>query len=187
MTWYRKNVAVTDVYDIVDTIGQGHMGEVFKVARKVEAGGLHNAITRQRSSNLGADDDRSRTRSKSPFKQNSKKNRKRNGEIQKKLCELNNNHSITRDDSRKPPIAPAIKNPKPILRAPSWGNLQSLDPEEDVSTQSNSEPIIESDTCDECGKEITLNETIDSITKVNGGNQKDMVSTESKDGQKDSI
>ena len=33
-TWFRRNIAVTDVYEIVDTIGNGRMGEVYHVRRK---------------------------------------------------------------------------------------------------------------------------------------------------------
>lgn len=32
--WYRYGVEVTDVYDVVEVLGQGHMGEVFTVRRK---------------------------------------------------------------------------------------------------------------------------------------------------------
>jgi len=49
-TWHRTDVALTDVYDIMDTLGNGHMGEVYKVVKKVETRGLHNAETRQKAS-----------------------------------------------------------------------------------------------------------------------------------------
>jgi serine/threonine protein kinase len=45
-TWHRTDIALTDVYEIMNTLGQGHMGEVYKVRRKVENRGLHNAETR---------------------------------------------------------------------------------------------------------------------------------------------
>lgn len=45
--WYRHGVAVTDVYDVVEVLGRGHMGEVFTVRRKTT--GHHNDFTRERS------------------------------------------------------------------------------------------------------------------------------------------
>jgi calcium-dependent protein kinase len=42
--WYRKGVAVTDVYDIIEVLGHGHMGEVFTARRKIA--GHHNEHTR---------------------------------------------------------------------------------------------------------------------------------------------
>eukprot|EP00573_Skeletonema_grethae_P001917 CAMPEP_0201687024 /NCGR_PEP_ID=MMETSP0578-20130828/1247_1 /ASSEMBLY_ACC=CAM_ASM_000663 /TAXON_ID=267565 /ORGANISM="Skeletonema grethea, Strain CCMP 1804" /LENGTH=754 /DNA_ID=CAMNT_0048171141 /DNA_START=203 /DNA_END=2467 /DNA_ORIENTATION=- len=45
-TWYRYGVSVTDVYDVVEVLGQGHMGEVFTVRRK--ASGHHSDQTREK-------------------------------------------------------------------------------------------------------------------------------------------
>lgn len=42
--WYRQGVAVTDVYNIIEILGRGHMGEVFTVRRKIT--GHHNEHTR---------------------------------------------------------------------------------------------------------------------------------------------
>ena len=42
--WYRFGVSVTDVYDVVEVLGQGHMGEVFTVRRKTT--GHHTELTR---------------------------------------------------------------------------------------------------------------------------------------------
>lgn len=58
-TWHRTDIAVTDVYDIVETIGKGRMGEVYKVMRHVEDRGLHNHDTRTKSVNI----DRSKSES----------------------------------------------------------------------------------------------------------------------------
>eukprot|EP00584_Thalassiosira_punctigera_P017666 CAMPEP_0172556826 /NCGR_PEP_ID=MMETSP1067-20121228/69247_1 /TAXON_ID=265564 ORGANISM="Thalassiosira punctigera, Strain Tpunct2005C2" /NCGR_SAMPLE_ID=MMETSP1067 /ASSEMBLY_ACC=CAM_ASM_000444 /LENGTH=779 /DNA_ID=CAMNT_0013345729 /DNA_START=78 /DNA_END=2414 /DNA_ORIENTATION=- len=44
--WYRYGVSVTDVYDVVEVLGQGHMGEVFTVRRKIT--GHHTDLTRER-------------------------------------------------------------------------------------------------------------------------------------------
>lgn len=44
-TWYRYGVSVTDVYDVVEVLGQGHMGEVFTVRRKVT--GMHTKPSRE--------------------------------------------------------------------------------------------------------------------------------------------
>lgn len=43
--WYRYGVPVTDVYDVVEVLGQGHMGEVFTVRRKTT--GHHTDLTRE--------------------------------------------------------------------------------------------------------------------------------------------
>mmetsp|Transcript_12921 Transcript_12921/g.28099 ORF Transcript_12921/g.28099 Transcript_12921/m.28099 type:complete len:787 (-) Transcript_12921:162-2522(-) len=44
--WYRYGVSVTDVYDVVEVLGQGHMGEVFTVRRKTT--GHHTDLTREK-------------------------------------------------------------------------------------------------------------------------------------------
>ncbi|KAL7525471.1 hypothetical protein ACHAXR_001019 [Thalassiosira sp. AJA248-18] len=51
--WYRYGVAVTDVYDVVEVLGQGHMGEVFTVRRKTT--GHHTNLTRERLRESEAD------------------------------------------------------------------------------------------------------------------------------------
>lgn len=53
--WYRYGVAVTDVYDVVDVLGRGHMGEVFTVRRKTT--GHHNDLTRDRTKDGDDGDD----------------------------------------------------------------------------------------------------------------------------------
>ncbi len=45
-TWYRYGVPVTDVYDVVEVLGHGHMGEVFTVRRKTS--GHHSDQTREK-------------------------------------------------------------------------------------------------------------------------------------------
>ncbi len=52
-TWHRTDIPLTDVYEIMDVLGQGHMGEVYKVRRKVENRGLHNADTREKKLSSG--------------------------------------------------------------------------------------------------------------------------------------
>jgi len=44
--WYRYGVSVTDVYDVIEILGQGNMGEVFTVRRKVT--GHHTNMTRNK-------------------------------------------------------------------------------------------------------------------------------------------
>ena len=44
-TWYRYGVEITDVYDVVEILGQGHMGEVFTVRRKTT--GHHTETTKE--------------------------------------------------------------------------------------------------------------------------------------------
>ena len=56
--WYRYGVDVTDVYEVIEVLGRGHMGEVFTVRRKTS--GHHNDVTRERSSSSssgGGEDD----------------------------------------------------------------------------------------------------------------------------------
>jgi hypothetical protein len=51
--WYRHGIAVTDVYDVMEVLGRGHMGEVFTVRRKTT--GHHNDFTRERSKESDGD------------------------------------------------------------------------------------------------------------------------------------
>lgn len=51
--WYRYGVSVTDVYDIVEFLGHGHMGETFTVRRKTT--GHHTAHTREQSKGSESD------------------------------------------------------------------------------------------------------------------------------------
>lgn len=44
-TWYRYGVEITDVYDVIEILGQGHMGEVFTVRRKTT--GHHTEVTKE--------------------------------------------------------------------------------------------------------------------------------------------
>jgi len=82
--WHRDGVSVWDVYDLVEVIGQGHMGEVYKVRRKKEVRGVHNSTTRGRQAekqSSESSDDRifqggRKERSKSPFQKKKKKGEK---------------------------------------------------------------------------------------------------------------
>jgi hypothetical protein len=51
--WYRYGVSVTDVYEVVELLGQGHMGETFTVRRKTT--GHHTAHTREQSKGSESD------------------------------------------------------------------------------------------------------------------------------------
>jgi len=51
--WYRYGVSVTEVYDVVELLGQGHMGETFTVRRKTT--GHHTAHTREQSKGSESD------------------------------------------------------------------------------------------------------------------------------------
>lgn len=51
-TWYRVNIAVTDVYEVIKTLGEGRMGEVLHVRRK-DGGRTHTEITKQKEDELG--------------------------------------------------------------------------------------------------------------------------------------
>ncbi len=50
-TWYRVNIAVTDVYEIVKTLGQGRMGEVYHVRRK-DGGRTHTEETKRKGEEM---------------------------------------------------------------------------------------------------------------------------------------
>jgi len=108
-TWHRTDIPLTDVYEIMDTIGQGHMGNVYKVRRKVENRGLHNAETREKQS--GAKDMDSSSHSVSSMgsilkSRQKKKLREKNEETLKKFVV----------DIEKP-VTPKIDfKPKPILK-----------------------------------------------------------------------
>jgi serine/threonine protein kinase len=52
-TWYRYGVEITDVYDVVEILGQGHMGEVFTVRRKTT--GHHTEATKGKIQQLEAE------------------------------------------------------------------------------------------------------------------------------------
>lgn len=127
-TWYRRDIAVTDVYDLIETLGQGHMGEVYKVHRKRESRGLHNALTRNKISSR--DDDgknkdtasrsRSPRRSASPFRTRAvspfrkKKNKKKQIKMKEKIDTLNAN--------REPKVLflPKSMQQVPILKESSF-------------------------------------------------------------------
>lgn len=52
-TWFRQNVEITDVYDVLKVLGQGHMGEVFTVRRKTT--GHHNTKDTERRHSLSSE------------------------------------------------------------------------------------------------------------------------------------
>ncbi len=53
-TWYRTNIAVTDVYEILRTIGHGRMGEVYHVRRK-DGGRTHTEETKKKEEERGGE------------------------------------------------------------------------------------------------------------------------------------
>ncbi len=50
-TWYRVNIAVTDVYEIIKTLGEGRMGEVYHVRRK-DGGRTHTEATKRKEEEM---------------------------------------------------------------------------------------------------------------------------------------
>jgi len=108
-TWHRTDIPVTDVYNIVETIGKGRMGEVYKVKRLVEDRGLHNHVTRTKSL------DSSLHGSKPDITQYGKS-------PESTISPLT--QQIIRDEN-SPPANTKIM-PPPILRKASRGNLPSL-------------------------------------------------------------
>jgi len=138
-TWHRTDIPLTDVYEIMETLGQGHMGEVYKVRRKVEKRGLHNADTRMKSDSikvvavpeglLEMNDNSERSsgslsfssKSSNPFKnRRQKKNDKlKNEETLKKAKAAELEEKERQEESANGSLAESPKHlPKSILRNP---------------------------------------------------------------------
>ena len=118
LTWHRTDIALTDVYEIMETLGQGHMGEVYKVRRKQESRGLHNDSTRNKTT-AAAEEESRRHRSKSPL---SVRRRKRMEIARKNEETLNLYVKQNSDDKSTKSSGSKIR---PILRKPSYGVLPS--------------------------------------------------------------
>ena len=52
-TWFRRNIAVTDVYEILKTMGQGRMGEVYHVRRR-DGGRTHTVASKKKAEEVAA-------------------------------------------------------------------------------------------------------------------------------------
>ncbi len=117
-TWHRTGIPLTDVYEIMETLGQGHMGAVYKVRRKVESRGLHNSQTREKKSSASDMMDNSDHHSVGSFnslsKRLKKKQRQKNEETLKKL-EMDE----VKDEVKKSPYPNSAIKLKPILKNPS--------------------------------------------------------------------
>lgn len=149
-TWFRKEIAVTDVYEILETIGNGHMGEVYKVQRKNATRGLHNDITRNKkhtistntsagaSSGVGAKTKTSTSKKSGGKTAASSKDRPAtapgtvNRPSNSKMTASNNNSinmsGNSKDDSNltNSTKTKIVTPPKPILRSSSYGNFSEL-------------------------------------------------------------
>ena len=121
-TWLRTGIALTDVYEIMETLGQGRMGEVYKVRRKKE-NELHNKVTREKYSQRDVEDGLDQSdRSVSSFSSLSFKNRKQkkkqkqmNEETLKKLAKnMDEKETIQKPKStiKLKPILKNKRNPK---------------------------------------------------------------------------
>lgn len=144
-TWHRVDIPLTDVYEIMDTIGPGQMGEVLKVRRKVENRGLHNADTREKKSlmkDLDSSDQDHRSvnsfgsRSSNPFMSRNqiRKQKQRNEEILKKFV-VNTQHEDQPSTNNKP--TPSIVKPKSILKKPLKDRMPSTGENNEVSAHSD--------------------------------------------------
>ena len=123
-TWHREGVEVTDVYEIEGVLGSGLMGEVYKVKRRQEARGTHNAKTRaaveEASGGKKAKDKDSKE--KQIMRGMSKAVSKKIGGTKKE----EKNHlaeAAAAADAPEPklPPSPHLPKPKGILKAPSRG------------------------------------------------------------------
>lgn len=119
-TWHRTDIPVTDVYDVVETIGKGRMGEVYKVRRLVEDRGLHNNDTRRKKSF-------SIHRSKSDPTETVQQTGFPSPRTIKKALTV-------------PEEVQTQMMPKPILRKASRGNLVNMVTEDSGSSPENSGP-----------------------------------------------
>jgi len=127
-TWHRTDIPVTDVYNIVETIGTGRMGDVYKVQRLAEDRGLHNSTTRIKSNSTNLDLS-SHTNSKSA------RDRSESPPLQ----------HIERDES-SPSLHRVKTSVKPILRKPSRGNLSGMlapaEPTPTTPTETGTECVV---------------------------------------------
>jgi len=122
--WHRHDVGVTDVYEVVDLLGEGHMGEVYKVQRKVEDRGMHNSATRAKftrsgSSSFGdmeAPSSPRRTKAKSLLKKIKKKKKEKTAQ-DRHLCEMRLAVEEVNNSLPKEPLPSGVPaSPKSILR-----------------------------------------------------------------------
>eukprot|EP00560_Eucampia_antarctica_P008246 CAMPEP_0197824004 /NCGR_PEP_ID=MMETSP1437-20131217/1319_1 /TAXON_ID=49252 ORGANISM="Eucampia antarctica, Strain CCMP1452" /NCGR_SAMPLE_ID=MMETSP1437 /ASSEMBLY_ACC=CAM_ASM_001096 /LENGTH=680 /DNA_ID=CAMNT_0043423463 /DNA_START=29 /DNA_END=2071 /DNA_ORIENTATION=- len=135
-TWHRKGVPVTDVYDIIELIGNGNMGEVYKVRRKVEDRGLHNVSTRNRPLLLDAEIEVKSNKGNfivSKLKKKGKKSKKK--EISPSLNDIALENHV---EKKKTPAAPSAPLPKSILRSPSKLSLVQLSESNEKSDEDSS-------------------------------------------------
>mmetsp|Transcript_7902 Transcript_7902/g.8712 ORF Transcript_7902/g.8712 Transcript_7902/m.8712 type:complete len:778 (+) Transcript_7902:100-2433(+) len=152
-TWYRTSIAVTDVYEIIKTVGQGRMGEVYHVRRK-DGGRTHteeSKLKRNESTHsfFGDDLDTSvgssrslggrsrgrtprrdspvRARSLSPFSGSKQKRRA----IAKKNAEMLQSHgieiSVKKEEKKSEPDHATAPKPIPILKNASRGGVSRSD------------------------------------------------------------
>jgi len=123
-TWHREGVEVTDVYEIEGVLGSGLMGEVYKVKRRQEARGTHNAKTRAAAEEASGG-------KKAKDKDNKEKQimRGMSKAVSKKIGgtkKEEKNHlaeAAAAADAPEPklPPSPHLPKPKGILKAPSRG------------------------------------------------------------------
>jgi len=165
-TWHRTDIPLTDVYEIMEILGQGHMGEVYKVRRKVEKRGLHNAETRVKSASnksidvpeevLGMNNNSERSdgsftsNSKSRMRKQKKNQKVKNEETLKKANaaeeEKKRQEDIATATASVPPVGIPKSPPKSILRNPMEVDLDKIQDlaklnEEEANNMDNDEDI----------------------------------------------
>lgn len=160
--WHRYNVDVSDVYETVDVLGQGHMGEVTKVCRK-EGRGVHNKTTRQtvaEDKNATSTEDSSGTSGKKKSRQ---KHKKKTG--------------AAHTNKLPPSTAVAVlsspsSTPKAILKKSKYADVKHLafDDEEDETEKSHTpRPLRHAKDWKESQKNVAVDGGEDSEEHSNDG------------------
>lgn len=141
-TWYRQNIAVTNVYEIMETLGQGHLGEVYRVKRKAASRGLHNEETRNVNQDILDSSQHNGGSSVASFGSARKKWpwKKKKTPKKKKVIDSPSLHSAPELKSPLPPLPDGSK-PKPILRKPSRGDLVELAKEAEAEAAKDESPL----------------------------------------------
>ncbi len=134
-SWYRKGVPMTDVYDVIELIGDGHMGEVYKVRRKSDGRGLHNENTRLRKVSSQPEFEEKPKKGKVLSKLK-KKSKKKNAKSE----DVNPEFQLEVEKKKIPPKLSTTPKPKSILRSSSYaGSITAEMSQTDIEIEEKSD------------------------------------------------